>query len=154
MKDFMITPCRTNQGFTLIELILVIVILGVLSVVAIPKYQDVSEEAEFNTIIKTSYDTLNIVPGAFKASVDLTGQNPANVKLSDIVTIRGEGWSFDDTLNEYQRPGLSITLYSELRRVSLYVKCNDFTSPNLVNKCKTKFNVAGDPPKLVEEISF
>ncbi|MBU1708803.1 MAG: prepilin-type N-terminal cleavage/methylation domain-containing protein, partial [Proteobacteria bacterium] len=33
---------NSQKGFTLIELIMVIVILGVLAVVAVPKYQDLS----------------------------------------------------------------------------------------------------------------
>ncbi|MBN2226598.1 MAG: prepilin-type N-terminal cleavage/methylation domain-containing protein [candidate division Zixibacteria bacterium] len=36
---------RENRGFTLIELVIIIVILGILAAVAIPKYQDVSTEA-------------------------------------------------------------------------------------------------------------
>jgi prepilin-type N-terminal cleavage/methylation domain-containing protein len=36
---------RKNQGFTLIELIIVIVILGILAVTAAPKFIDVSEDA-------------------------------------------------------------------------------------------------------------
>jgi len=36
---------RDNHGFTLIELVIIIVILGILAAVAIPKYQDVSTEA-------------------------------------------------------------------------------------------------------------
>ncbi|MBU0730700.1 MAG: prepilin-type N-terminal cleavage/methylation domain-containing protein, partial [Proteobacteria bacterium] len=35
---------NSQKGFTLIELIMVIVILGVLAVVAVPKYQDLSTE--------------------------------------------------------------------------------------------------------------
>ena len=40
---------RRSLGFTLIELILVIVILGILSVVAVPKFVDLSSQAEISS---------------------------------------------------------------------------------------------------------
>jgi len=37
---------ENQKGFTLIELVMIIVILGILAAVAIPKYQDLSSEAK------------------------------------------------------------------------------------------------------------
>lgn len=36
---------QNNSGFTLIELVIIIVVLGILAAVAIPKYQDITSEA-------------------------------------------------------------------------------------------------------------
>jgi prepilin-type N-terminal cleavage/methylation domain-containing protein len=37
---------KGNAGFTLIELVIIIVVLGILAAVAIPKYQDISADAK------------------------------------------------------------------------------------------------------------
>jgi prepilin-type N-terminal cleavage/methylation domain-containing protein len=42
----MLTRFRSQSGFTLIELIIIIVVLGILAAVAIPKYQDITNEAK------------------------------------------------------------------------------------------------------------
>ena len=42
----MIRKMQSQQGFTLIELVIIIVVLGILAAVAIPKYQDITAEAK------------------------------------------------------------------------------------------------------------
>jgi MSHA pilin protein MshA len=44
------TVLRSEGGFTLIELVIVIVILGILASVAIPRYEDMREQARVATL--------------------------------------------------------------------------------------------------------
>ena len=81
---------QTQKGFTLIELMVVVAIIGVLAAVALPAYSDYNKRARFTEVINMS--------GAVKLAVDLCVQegggdlvgcdaaNPA-VKATDNVGI-------------------------------------------------------------------
>ena len=78
---------KKSRGFTLIELMVIIVILGILAAIAIPKFMDASTKAKFGEIplIVASYDHAQLARLAETASLaaarsDLIMDDPANSK--------------------------------------------------------------------------
>ncbi|WP_412972615.1 Tfp pilus assembly protein FimT/FimU [Glaciecola sp. MF2-115] len=69
-----------QRGFTLIELIVVIVILGILTVIAVPKFIDLSDDANLKTT--------KAVAGAFKSSVSLV-RSTYLLRETNPVVVRG-----------------------------------------------------------------
>ncbi len=86
---------NNQQGFTLIELIMVIVLLGVLAVVAVPKYQDMksdAEKAQANGVLGASQGA-----AAINFAADLLNSTVVDVtdaaSLVDALDSKPDGWT-------------------------------------------------------------
>lgn len=88
---------KGQQGFTLIEIIAVLVILGILAVVAVPKYFDLQDEARnaaAKGLISAAQSQLSMGYAAMKLNSGL-GLNPVNECKK--VAVSGDGNVYCDS---------------------------------------------------------
>ncbi|MBE8566994.1 type IV pilin protein [Vibrio sp. OPT20] len=103
---------RTNQkGFTLIELMIVVAVIGVLSAIAIPKYQEYVEKGALGaalataTALKTNYEDYLAVSGAAPTSSAAIGATDFSIG-----TIAVTSGGIDVTITSGGGKGSSVSL--------------------------------------------
>lgn len=81
---------RVQRGFTLIEPIIVIVILGILAAVAIPRFQDLSTEAKNGAIAAGKASTLSAI------SIEIAKKDDHHIDGSLVAVALGSGVTCTD----------------------------------------------------------
>ncbi len=100
-----------RKGFTLIELIFVIVVIGILSVVALPKFTNLKQNAEVSNMIKAYTAIMSSGPSAYINATELNGISATEVGIETLMkispystdTTKTKGWikNSDDSFTYY-----------------------------------------------------
>lgn len=94
--------CLLNEeGFTLLEIIAVIVIMSILAVVAVPKYFDLQEEARKKAFSAGISEAIGRVNGHFAESV-LNGQRPGSIVYDEASLSGNEGQTTPVDLGDFE----------------------------------------------------
>ncbi len=89
---------KMRYGFTIVELIFVIVIVGILAAVAVPKFTHLKQNAEASNVLQAVNDLNTSGKGAYLNETELNNKDASAVgdlHIDDIYDFKGSRWAVE-----------------------------------------------------------
>ncbi|MGB0662339.1 MAG: pilin [Pontibacterium sp.] len=87
-----------QQGFTLIELMIVVAIIGILAAIALPQYQQYTQKAKFSEIVNQAAGIKTTVELCYQTTGDLTACDSGSNGIVAITTTTNTGFDYLNTI--------------------------------------------------------
>ena len=133
-----------RQAFTLIELIFVIVIIGLLAAVAVPKFINLKQHTVANSVVKTTLDAAQQAVEAASNRYNLDNNN--SFTLKDLINLTGKGWTapndyeYDYNDSVSHKLVASIVLDTTNKEINYSINCTDLNDTQAQKYCEHLIN--------------
>ena len=122
---------QVQQGFTLIELMIVVAIIGILAAIAIPAYQDYTQRAQAGE----AFTLVSAAKTAIAEYAQVNGEFPPGAVITSLgLNIAGDAGKYADIVNVADGTGvITVTMKASGVGANIQGKTITFTPPDLTN---------------------